>query len=64
MELMMYQGKDVNVVDLFRMFKEIHKKSHFDEKCPSIDYFDRAIKDRFNACLAYLKYMGFVSATR
>lgn len=64
LELMMYSGKDVNVVDLYRMFKKIHEKAHYDEKCPSKEWFDLAINERFNDSLAYLKYMGFISATR
>ena len=66
MELMMYSGKDVNVVDLYRMFKKIHENENyrFKEGCPSKKWFDEAIKERFNDALTYLKFMGFVSSTR
>jgi len=64
MELMMFAGKDVNVVDLFRMFKTIHTKAGYDERCPEGDWFDIGMKERFNDALSSLKYMGFVSATR
>ena len=33
MELMMYAGKDVNVVELYKMFKTIHEKGGYDERC-------------------------------
>jgi len=64
MELMMYAGKDVNVVDLYRMFKIIHEKGGYRERCPSDAWFDKAINERFNDSLSSLKYMGFISATR
>ena len=66
MELMMYSGKDVNVVDLYRMFKSIHENENygFVHECPNKEWFDDAVKERFNDALTYLKYMGFVSATR
>ena len=64
MELMMYAGRDVNLVDLFRMFKTIHEKAGFDEKCPSKEWFATQIREEFNEAMRALKYMGFVSATR
>lgn len=66
MELMMYSGKDVNVVDLYRMFKKIHQNEnyHFESECPNQKWFEEAIKERFNDALTYLKFMGFVSSTR
>ena len=30
MELMMYQGRDVNLVALYDMFKVVHQKGNFD----------------------------------
>ena len=64
MELMMYYGKDVNLVDLFRMFKTIHEKAEYDYLCKSPEDFDSRMKDNFNKAMANLKYMGFVSATK
>ena len=64
MELMMYYGKDVNLVELFDLFKTMHIKASFDTDCPSTEKFEGAIRDNFNKAIADLKYMGFVSATR
>ena len=35
MELMMYFGKDVNIVQLFGMFETLHRKKGFDDVCPN-----------------------------
>jgi hypothetical protein len=51
MELMMLQGKDVNIVELFYLFKTIHEKADFKENCPSNDWFDFLIQERFNEAL-------------
>ena len=32
LELLMYQGRDINIVELFNMFKIIHQKANFDDE--------------------------------
>ena len=64
MELMMYQGKDINLVELFTMFKVIHCKAGFDDEVGDNELFLAEITKNFNIGIAQLKYMGFISATR
>lgn len=65
MEIMMYTGKDVNLVEVFKMFKTIHQKGGFEELClDAPDKFDENIRDNFNRAISDLKYMGFISSTK
>ena len=51
MELMMYQGRDVNLVALHDMFKVVHKKGNFDVDLKS-ERFDEEITKNFNQAIA------------
>lgn len=64
MELMQYYGKDVNLVDLYKMFKTIHEKAGYDDQFPSKEDFESKISENFNIAIGELKYMGFISATK
>ena len=68
MELMMFYGRDVNLVQLFQMFKTIHTRDGYkdDERLEVFDdnYYDNKMRDNFNLAIAALKYMGYISATR
>ena len=47
MELFQYAGKDVNLVEMFKMFKIIHQKAGYDQDLPKA-MFDEEIRDNFN----------------
>ena len=64
LELLMYQGRDINIVELFNMFKIIHQKANFDDEVGDEEQFQIQVTKNFNTAMAQLKYMGFVSATR
>ena len=60
----MYSGKDINIVELFKLYKTIHEKAGMMEECPTEKWFDLMIQENFNQALGVLKYNGFLSATR
>ena len=69
LELMMFYGRDVNLVQLFQMFKTIHTRDGYQdderlEKYFDDKYYDTKMRDNFNLAIADLKYMGYISATR
>lgn len=72
MEMMMYFGKEVNMVEIFTMFKKNQQELLFKKSPTTKANFEGAIKEEFetemmnnfNKAVAALKYMGFISATR
>ena len=68
LELMMYFGRDVNLIQVFDAFREVHKKNDdFMERfADDMDdtRFDEVMRTNFNNTVSELKYMGFISATR
>jgi hypothetical protein len=54
LEITKYYGRDVNVMEVYSLFKGILKKGH--EK-----YDDQEFKSMFLQALQELKYMGYVS---
>ena len=68
----MYYGKEVNMVEIFTMFKKNQQELLFKKSRVTKANFEGAIKeefeaemrDNFNKAVAALKYMGFISATR
>ena len=65
MEILMYQGRDVNLVEVFNTFKDVHKLQGFaTQEATQVTTFDDDIRYNFGVALANLKYMGFLSATK
>ena len=68
LEQLRYFGKDVNVVDMFKKFKNIHEKlfDHpkllgYEMKKDEVRDLDEILRNNFLDALSELRYMGFVS---
>ena len=68
LEILKYHGRDVNIVDMYDLFKTIHKEDEEwtkdNLKNVSEAEFEETMKQMFTDALHQLKYTGFLSATR
>ena len=62
-ELMKFYGRDVNILEMYGLFKTILKKQSNIEEM-SNKYSERETKQMFITSLFELKYMGFISQTK
>ena len=65
-ELMKFYGRDVNILEMYGLFKTILKKqSNLDSQDKDQDkYTDKDSKEMFIVSLQELKYMGYISQTK
>ena len=68
LEILKYHGRDANIVDMFDLFKTIHKEDEnwskkVMDKMEEEDY-EQRMKQVFTDALHQLKYTGFLSATK
>ena len=52
LELMMYQGRDINLVTMYDMFKTINLKAGLDEGFSKAEEFEDEITKNFNTAIA------------